>query len=318
MILIPAQTPETAPVTMLSPRAVALRARLHAWHIAIALLIGFFSCAASATTIDEEAFTRQVAARLQALHPELRIEALRPLEIRYGAGEAAGGHVAYLANAYQRYRNGEELAEVVEAYASATVKSLDVVAPNLDNIVPVIKDERYVREVSAALIADMGAEPDQGLYAAPYSEGLVILYAVDTPRAIQYLSRKDFRALSLPEPELRASAVANLTRLLPELTLHHHEDLYMFTAGGSYESSLLLLDAVWNRLAERIRGRMVVGIPSRDVLLVADSANRDALQRLGDTVREIHATGAYSLTPDLYERVDGGWRKLAGKTPGKN
>lgn len=281
----------------------------------MALLTGVFSGNVAAAMIDETAFTERVAARLQALQPELRIESVRPLEIHFGNEAEPGAHVAYLHNAYQAYRNGEALAGVVETYARASVKTLEAVAPDLGNIVPIIKDAAYVNEVSATLKADEGSAPDQALYATPYSEGLVILYAVDTPENIQYLSHRDFQALAMPEPALRARAIENLNRMLPQLTLHSGDDRYMFTAGGNYESSLLLLDAVWDRLAKRMKGGMVVGIPSRDVLLIADSANQAAVAGLRDKVREIHASGNYTLTPELYERVDGGWRRLAGQSP---
>lgn len=279
-------------------------------QFSIALVLGLFACSALAVTITEAAFTERVAARLRAMHNEIKIEALRPLEIRYSVGDADIEHFAYLNNAYQAYRSGHDLDTVVETYATATVRTLEVVTPSLENIVPVIKDDGYVKAALARRVADTGLPPDQALYSTPYTEGLAIVYAVDTPANIQYLSLQDFNALSVSEPELRKAAIANLGRVLPELTLHGADGLYMFTAGGNYESSILLIEAVWSRLAKRMSGKMVVGIPSRDVLLVADSADREAVARLTDKVREIYATGNYTLTPDLYERVDGGWKRL--------
>ena len=56
----------------------------------------------------------------------------------------------------------------------------------------------------------------------------------------------------------------------------------MLTAGGNYEATLILLPEVWESIEEMVTGRVVVAVPGREVIFVADDtdpANLSALRR---------------------------------------
>lgn len=69
-----------------------------------------------------------------------------------------------------------------------------------------------------------------------------------------------------------------------------------------FESSLLLMDRVWNKEELRISGDIIVAIPSRETLLVADDNNEKALAQIRKEAKEIVASAAYRLTDTLFVR----------------
>jgi uncharacterized protein YtpQ (UPF0354 family) len=261
--------------------------------------------------ISESDFTKLVAAKLAELDPKLKVTVAGPLEVDYSNEKTEKPFKSYLNNAYQQYKNGEDLSAIVEKYAKSSIQTLVTVKPDLNNIVPVVKDSNYIKEVTASLKAQGASSQQIDFYSVPYAEGLVIMYAVDTPENIRYIGRTDFEKLGTPEAELRKKAIQNLNQILPQAEVHMGENVDMVTAGGNYESSLLLFDKLWSGLQDKVAGNIVVAIPSRDILLVTGSHNRKGIAELKGKVEEVMTSGAYTLTKTLYERKDQGWVRFA-------
>ena len=133
-----------------------------------------------------------------------------------------------------------------------------------------------------------------------FSPDLIILYAEDSPKNIRYLGPKDLELAKIQRPELRALACANLKRLLPKIERHGTNGLYMITAGGDYEASLLLLDSIWSGGEMDVKGEVVVAIPTRDLLLVTGSQNPQGIEKMKQMVKEASTSGSYRLTQKLF------------------
>jgi uncharacterized protein YtpQ (UPF0354 family) len=105
--------------------------------------------------------------------------------------------------------------------------------------------------------------------------------------------------------ELRGLACENLKRLLPKIERSGTNGLYMFTAGGDYEASLLLLDSVWSDVQKDVRGDVVVAIPTRDLLLVTGSQDTQGIEKVKQLVHKASVEGSYRLATKLFVFHDG-------------
>jgi uncharacterized protein YtpQ (UPF0354 family) len=81
----------------------------------------------------------------------------------------------------------------------------------------------------------------------------------------------------------------------------------MVTAGGTYEASLLLFDSIWSSDNFNVDGELVVAIPSRDLLLVTGSRDKEGLEQLRKLAVKTVEEASYRLTPELFVRKEGGW-----------
>lgn len=171
-------------------------------------------------------------------------------------------------------------------------------------IVPVIKDRPWLEETRQALVNRGAKEVPEHLY-EDFSPDLIILYAEDSAKNIRYLRPKDLELAMIERSELRTLACANLKRLLPKIERHGTNGLYVITAGGDYEASLLLLDSIWSGSQMDVQGDVVVAIPTRDVLLVTGSQNQQGIEKMKQMVKEASTGGSYRLTERLFIYRDG-------------
>jgi uncharacterized protein YtpQ (UPF0354 family) len=81
----------------------------------------------------------------------------------------------------------------------------------------------------------------------------------------------------------------------------------MLTAGGDYVASILLLDSVWESLAELVDGDIVAVTPSRDVLLFTGSGSQEGLQAIRERADGIVSSGDHVISRTLLRRVKGQW-----------
>ena len=134
---------------------------------------------------------------------------------------------------------------------------------------------------------------------------LVILYAEDSAKNIRYFSPEDLEKAKIEKHELRELACENLKRILPEIERHGENGLFMVTAGGDYEASLLLFDFIWDDMKKEVRGDVVVAIPTRDLLLVTGSQDTQGIEKMKQIVQKTAAEGSYRLTTQLFVFRDG-------------
>jgi uncharacterized protein YtpQ (UPF0354 family) len=100
-------------------------------------------------------------------------------------------------------------------------------------------------------------------------------------------------------------ACENLKRLVPDPDIQMQDGIYRIRAGGDYDACLLLLDDFWAEAKLDVKGELVAAVPARDFLLVADSADTEAVARLRAMAKSIASRAPYRLTPKLFVRRDG-------------
>jgi len=140
-----------------------------------------------------------------------------------------------------------------------------------------------------------------------FTGGLSIAYSAGPPFGADLLCRSDLRRLGMAHHTLRREAFALLDSIVDGLRIHGQPPALMLSFQG-LESSLLLADRVWRRLAAMVSGEPVVGVPARDVVVVTGSRSGGGLAKARRCVdRVMFAGGADLLSPHLLVRDHAGW-----------
>jgi uncharacterized protein YtpQ (UPF0354 family) len=166
-----------------------------------------------------------------------------------------------------------------------------------DRVVPLIKDDSFFEQI------DPGFRPAAERLVADLS----IVYAFDRPRSLDIMTEAERVALGVPAGELRALAVKNLRRLVPEIRHHESGSGYVLLAGGNFEASLLLLDDLWIKLSADVSGDLVACAPARDMILYTGSATPGGVEDLRELASRVITEGGYSLSATLLRWTGLGW-----------
>jgi uncharacterized protein YtpQ (UPF0354 family) len=252
------------------------------------------------------AFTEEVARRVRASVPEIDVKVVGELELAIDMTED-GGNRAFLHNAYQMYQgeSPKHRDDLIDRFVRSFAEAAKGLERSPEAIIPVVKDRAWLAEIEASM-RQMGKEGQAKVY-EDLNDALVVVYAIDTPSNIAYLSPEELERLGVERDALRALAVRNLRGLLPGIEVQRGEKLNMVTADGNYEASLLLFSDLWAREREKLRGEPVAAVPARDLLLFADSADAEAVAQLRQLAAKMRAEAAYSLTDRLFVLREGQW-----------
>ncbi|WP_265593177.1 DUF1444 family protein [Verrucomicrobium sp. BvORR034] len=266
-------------------------------------------------------FTQEFVKTLQETRAELMVEVVQDLELRVSR-EGKSAVSSFLYNAYDVYKQDpSDKATVFERFILCSLDSLDLQDKKLDptRIIPIVKDRAWIEETRQALASYGNGEAPEHIIEGLNDE-LVILYAEDTENNIRYLSLSDLAEAGMETWNLRELACENLERLIPEIKRHGENGVYMLTAGGTFEASLLLLDFVWKDPGLKVNGELVFAIPARDVLMITGREDPEGIARLRKVVADIFSkNGSYRLTQKLFLYHDGKFEVFedrSNQTPG--
>jgi uncharacterized protein YtpQ (UPF0354 family) len=268
------------------------------WRVLLVLgAILTSSGAHAANVLAPPAFTAVVARAVTAALPSAKVTVTGDLQLdtQIPGGDAFSSD---LRNAYQRYvRDPQHLDEVVRQRVSGLVESVRSAQTNppLDRsrIVPVLKTNAWVEAIRQLRKAAPGTQ----LLIEPFNSELTIVYAEDRTSSMRFLMMRDDVG---DRSKLHQLALANLHRLLPKIEARQGASgIFLISAGGDYEASLLLADAVWSSGQFKVDGDIVVAVPAKDALLVTGSHNRAGITKLRALAAEI-AAGPYGLTTVLF------------------
>jgi len=212
----------------------------------------------------------------------------------------------FLNNAYSEYsRESKDLKNIINKYvdASAAMYTDRERTISIEQIVPIIKDKRFI-----AGLKELNPDFESRHIYEPYNSELYIFYAADTEYNIHYLQPNELTELGIKKDELRQIATTNLKNLL-EIKRHGSDTLFMIIAGGTYEASVILMD-IWDKETFPVNGNVVIGIPSRDMLLITGSQDSEGLHKLYDMVARTNEEGDHLVSEQFFELKDGKFELL--------
>ena len=272
------------------------------FFLSVAFLVnGCVSCQNNKSTLlSEKAFTKIFLDSLTKKNPESKYTIKQDLQIDEERGEANFTH--FFDNAYTMYRNDpDSISAVINLYLRAASELREKEEPIQKNkIIPVIKDSGYINEMAISLNKMNKTNPQASLVFEKYNEKLVVVYAEDNENGIAYFTDERFRESGINKDSLRSIALRNLDNVLPEIQILGGNGYYMLTAGGNYETSLILLNYIWTKENLKVKGDIVIAIPTRDLLLVTGSKDPGSLKKMRAVAKEAWEAGPYQLIPDLF------------------
>jgi hypothetical protein len=256
-----------------------------------------FTGGARAEDLSPQAFTAAFAAVASAALPDAKVKVAGDLnlETRSATGDTTATD---LRNAYQVYLGDPgHLDAIMHRYVGLLVDTVHLsgVAPPVDraHIVPILKPTAW----AAGLLNQRKSAPQTLPVTEPFNSELTIAYAEDLPSSICFLMMRDDVG---DRTQLHNLALANLQRLLPKIEMAAGADgIFLISAGGQYEASLLLADNIWSGGQIKVDGDIVAAVPAKDVLIVTGSRNAAGLARLRKVATDL-AKGPYALTPVLF------------------
>ncbi len=281
----------------------------HGW-VSRALLIIFaiaiFSGCSRSNVVSPKEFTAEAA---DVLRKSSTMTIVVDGDLQLSAKKANGTNAGtiFLNNPYDMYqRTPAKKEQIIKQFVESWLEGITLEEKSIDptRIVPVVKDHPWPAQ--AASVAKQHGKSFELVY-DELNPQLVILYVEDTPNNMRYVSEAELKKTKIDRKELRALACDNLQRLLPELKFSGTNGFYMISAGGDYETSLLLLDSFWQDKRLRMKGDPVVALPGRGFFLVGDSANEAGIARLKKLSEKVYEESTYKLTPKLFVRQNNQW-----------
>jgi uncharacterized protein YtpQ (UPF0354 family) len=254
--------------------------------------------------LSETEFSTKFANQLTKKINGIKIISINNLEVICEFKEVSD-YKHFLDNCYSEYlHDPKKIKEIIEKYVNS---GITVYIPKekiiAERIFPIIKDKRFIKGLK-----EINVDFEKSHIYEPYNEELFIFYAEDGENTIHYISRKELEEINFPIENLKEKATENLLKNL-EMKRHGEDGYYMITAGGNYESSIILLN-IWNHDNFSVNGDFVIGIPSRDILFVTGSKDSINLHRLYDSVKSINETGDHLVSDKIFEFKNGRFELL--------
>lgn len=249
--------------------------------------------------LTEIQFSEKFAKRLVEKVNGLKIYSMNGLEIQTEY-ENSNEFKHFLDNCYSEYlREPEEIEEIFLKYlnsAESIYKPSENI--NISDILPVIKDERFLKNIE-----EINPNFELDYIFEKYNNELYIFYVEDTETNINYLTKDDFEKLNIEKEELQKIAIENLSNSV-EIEKHGEDGYYMLIVDGNYESSLILLD-IWSKKNFEVNGEIIIGIPSRDLLIVTGKNDTLNIEKLKQTINEINENGDHLVSKKMFEYKNG-------------
>jgi len=255
--------------------------------------------------LSKNEFTLKFIDEIKKQNPNISIHSHNELEVILSFSKDGESFTAYLDNAYRLYLNGTELSYVLKKHVEAVLSTSQEIPLELKRILPVVKGVEFLesyKNIPSSKIEDLP-------YHENYADGLVILYALDSEKAVKYISEKEFKELKIDKEELRSAAFNNFKNRAIKEQIKETNGVYEIYYDGNYESSLLLFDDVWERLKTMVDGELIVAIPTRDIL-IASGSNTIDLTKFKAGIDDVYSQNSYSITRNIYVRKDNKWKIL--------
>ncbi len=276
------------------------------------LLVFYCSIVGAIDYLDKKQFTEEYLLVVNKLYPSAKTEISDEMEVRILLPDDEE-LTSFLNNAYAEYRSSpEDLESILKNYAESIAfsKELGERKFHRTDIFPVIKDKLYVQQVE-----EMFKKANKkGLIYEKLNDTLYVLYAFDTPKAIQFMTEADLDDIDVMKSELRELSKSNLKKSIPELKLEGDPaSLAMLVADGTYEASFILFEKIWTKEKFPVKGDIVIYIPTRDVVLITGSEDEINLAKVHDIVYNNENEWPHVVAEIGFVRVENSWKEFRPK-----
>lgn len=191
----------------------------------------------------------------------------------------------------------------IEAFAKSVTNRPDAATakdPNL--VVPVLKCTEYIEQLP---VQNDGSKP---IVAEHFAADIWIVYAYGLDDQIVFFADDELQLLNMTMAEVRRLAVRNLARILPEVRRYGQGPLYLISAGGTHEPSLLLFEKLWEDQKGLVSGDIVAAVPCASMLMFTGSESTEGIEIIKAAVDEVFEKEPHLLSRSLLVRRNNKWQ----------
>ncbi|MFT7037073.1 MAG: hypothetical protein ACJA2S_005615 [Cyclobacteriaceae bacterium] len=145
-----------------------------------------------------------------------------------------------------------------------------------------------------------------------YLADIHIAYLIDNENFFTYVNQGQLIKWNITKDSLSQIALINLDQLANVKAQFHGDSTYaMIILNGNVEASLMLSDNFWPNISDIVKSKdLIIGIPTRDVLLVTNLDCVDGLEKLRQGVKQTFEQGDHVITKWTFKRENGKWIKF--------
>ncbi len=250
--------------------------------------------------LEPEAFAEAMAAYLQD-QDDIEVVAREGASLRLRVGDSA--IVIVLDNFYRMYlEHPRHLGAVAETLLQAlrvhhNARTITSFAELRERVYPMLKP--------ISLLARVRERNLPMIVYRPFLADLIIAYVIDEPTSVAYINENHLERWQIAEHELHARALENLRRRTEELGSYTlsgtgAQRLVIFQTRDGFDASRLLLPALLERWQGDMPGRLVIGIPNRDFLIIFSDADAAIFASIAHQIQRDAAERPYALTDQLF------------------
>jgi uncharacterized protein YtpQ (UPF0354 family) len=144
----------------------------------------------------------------------------------------------------------------------------------------------------------------------PFLADLMIAYVIDEPNQVAYINEQHLERWGIAEHELHEQALQNLRRRTDERGNYTaagtgEQRLIIFNTQDGFDATRLLLPSLLERWRPEFSGRMVIGVPNRDFLILFSDSDSTILANLAHQIQMDATNREHGLTDQLFTLADG-------------
>lgn len=253
--------------------------------------------------LDEPGFAKHVAERVR------KAVGKTPVRVKGSLTLSVGKLQANLDRVYAFCRqNAAGCAAEVDTYVRGVVQiQRDQGAqPTRAAVRVVVRTAQYVQQAQTGLGPKAAPLP-----ARPLVEGLVMVPALDSPRAIRMFTASDSARLGLNANQTHELGLENLRktlRPLAEVAKPVGRGQIGTLAGDMFHSSRLALVETWAELAQAQGGVLIAAAPATNTVLYIGDDTPAAVDALRTLARNVASRAPNPLSDMLLRWTPGGWQ----------
>ena len=235
-----------------------------------------------------------------------QVEELAPLEIRVGApGETSPG-VFSLSNLYPSFLAGALVGDIADSLIRTLREADESATPlaqlDLKRLMPLLKSRSLLDEVARSGVEAIAWRPF-------ICDDVIVTLVLDFPQSVRFVKQTELETEGKDFDDLLEMALSNLYTHsrgdVYELGDDKTGKLFVLATQDGYDATRILLAPLLERLAQKVSGRLVIGIPNRDFFIAFGNANPVLVGQIGQQVKQDARSRNYPLTSALFTFGDG-------------
>ncbi len=197
-----------------------------------------------------------------------------------------------------------ELVRFITVIKTSLAENTNAERIPLELVHPVLRHEDFITTQGDAAT---GA----GVYAQPFLGDMVLVYAIDYPDHVAYITQAHLDTGQVSPIRLKQEADLNLSQKLDQIQFQQQNGTFMLAIDGFYESSTVLDAALWADVSRQVGDDLVMVVPARDLVMFTAASNDEGRAFLAEARDNILANGTHQLSDHMYLWQNGHWQVFA-------